>query len=176
MSVMAAQTTNLFLLQDLEDSSLTRGLAEQDLNALRTVADWIKTFVAQPNEELGRAGPVCPFVPGACERKTLWLAAERTTSRSLPDVIELIQDYQQLLLQAQPVGGDDASYKAIFIVFTDLVADRAREFFADVLPQDSRNSPTGTMESRSESSTRETPGPRFATRAFDPSERRYRRC
>ena len=133
---MAAQTTNLFLLQDLEDSSLTRGLAEQDLNALRTVADWIKTFVAQPNEELGRAGPVCPFVPGACERKTLWLAAERTTSRSLPDVIELIQDYQQLLLQAQPVGGDDASYKAIFIVFTDLVADRAREFFADVLPQD----------------------------------------
>jgi len=70
---MPATTTNLFLLQDLEYVSRTGQLAESDLRALHTVADWIKSFVARPNKDLGRAGPVCPFVPGAWERKTLWL-------------------------------------------------------------------------------------------------------
>ena len=71
---MSAQTANLFLLEDLEDVSRTKELTESDLNALRAVADWIKTFVARTHKDLGRAGTVCPFVPGALERKTLWLA------------------------------------------------------------------------------------------------------
>ena len=75
---MPKQTTNLFLLEDLEDVSRTSELAESDLDALRAVADWIKTFVARPHKDLGRAGPVCPFVPGALERKALWLAPERS--------------------------------------------------------------------------------------------------
>ena len=69
-----AQTSNLFLLDDLEDA---RKLAESDQNALRAVAECIETFVARPHKDLGRAGPVWPFVPVAFERKTLWLAAER---------------------------------------------------------------------------------------------------
>lgn len=28
-----------------------------EYDALRTVADWLKTFVVRPNEHLGRAGP-----------------------------------------------------------------------------------------------------------------------
>src|SRR5262249_10891698 len=73
---MPAQFTNLFLLENLEDVSRTRVLAESDRNALRAVADWIKTFVAKPHKDLGRGGPVCPFVPLAWGHKTLWLAAE----------------------------------------------------------------------------------------------------
>jgi Domain of unknown function (DUF6875) len=79
---MPAQTANLFLPEDLEDVSRTRNLREADLNALHAVADWIKTFVARPYKDLGRAGPVCPFVPRALENKTLWLAPERIAERS----------------------------------------------------------------------------------------------
>ena len=68
--------TNLFLLEDLEDVGKTSELAESDLDALHATADWIKTFVVRPHKDLGRAGPVCPFVPEALERKTLWLAPE----------------------------------------------------------------------------------------------------
>ena len=70
---MPAQITKLLLLENLEDASRTSELAESDRNALRAVADWIKTFVARPHKDLGRAGPVCPFVPVALEHKTLWL-------------------------------------------------------------------------------------------------------
>ncbi|WP_367185908.1 DUF6875 domain-containing protein, partial [Mesorhizobium escarrei] len=66
------QAANLFLPTDLEDVSRTKKLAGSDLSALHAVADWIKTFVARPHKDLGRAGPVCPFVPRADELKTLW--------------------------------------------------------------------------------------------------------
>jgi hypothetical protein len=130
---MPAQTTNLFLLEDLEDVGRTSELAQSDLDALHALADWIKTYVVKPHKDLGRAGPVCPFVPGSLERKTLWLAPEQIADRDVPDVVELINDYQRLFLEAQPTDGDDADYRVIVVVFTDLSAARAQGVFADVL-------------------------------------------
>jgi Domain of unknown function (DUF6875) len=128
---MPTETTNLFLLEDLEDVGRTSALAASDLDALRAVADWIKTFVALPNKDLGRSGPVCPFVPEALERKTLWLAAEQVADRSVAEVVELITEYQRVFLAAQPPE-DDENHKAIVVVFTDLSADRAQKLFANV--------------------------------------------
>jgi hypothetical protein len=131
---MRAETAaNLFLLEDLEEVSRTRELAESDLGALQAVADWIKTFVATPHKDLGRAGPVCPFVPGSLERKTLWLAPEQIADRSAAAVVELMNGYMRRFLDAQPTDGDDAKYKVIVVVFADLPADRAQGVFDDVL-------------------------------------------
>jgi hypothetical protein len=132
---MAAKTTNLFLLEDLEDSSKTKALSDTDLRALRTIADWIKTFVVKPHKDLGRAGTVCPFVPGSLERKVLWLAPEQIADGGEPDVVELVSGYKRLFLETQPTGGDDADYKVIVVVFADLPADRAKGVFDDVLQQ-----------------------------------------
>jgi hypothetical protein len=96
----AQSATNLFLLEHLEDVSRTRKLAQSDRNALHAVADWIKTFVAMPHKDLGRAGPVCPFVPVALERKTLWLAPERIAGRSASDIVQLINGYKKLFLHS----------------------------------------------------------------------------
>jgi hypothetical protein len=130
---MPAQTTNLFLLEDLEDVGRTSELGESDRDALHAVADWIKTYVVKPHKDLGRDGPVCPFVPGALARKTLWLAPEQIADRDVPEVVELINGYQRLFLDAQPTDGDDANYKVVVVVFTDLSADRAQGVFDDVL-------------------------------------------
>lgn len=130
---MPTQTTDLFLFEDLEDVRRTSELAESDLDALHAVAEWIQTFVARPHEDLGRAGPVCPFVPGALERKTLWLAPEQIADRSVPQLVELMNGYKSLFLSAQPTGVDGADYKVIVVVFTDLSTDRAQGVFDDVL-------------------------------------------
>ena len=132
---MPAQTTNLFLLEDLEDINRTKELAERDLDALQAIADWIKTFVVKPHQELGRAGPVCPFVPGSLEHKTLWLAPEQLADRDAADVVELMRGYQRLLLATRPTDGDDVAYHVIVVVFSDLAADRAWGVFDEVLQQ-----------------------------------------
>jgi hypothetical protein len=123
------RATNLFLLQDLEDSSRTRTLPDSDLKALQAVADWIKTFVVKPHTDLGRAGTVCPFVPGLLERKTLWLAPEQIADRDVPEVVELMDGYKRLLLDTRPTDGDDVIYNVIVVVFSDLPADRAQGVF-----------------------------------------------
>ena len=130
-----AQTTNLFLLEDLEDVSRTSELAEGDLDALRSIADWIKTDVVKPHKELiGRAGTVCPFLPGSLERNTLWLAPEHVADGGARQVVELMDGYKRRLQEAEPPDGD-VNYNVIAVVFTDLPADHAQSAFADVFQQ-----------------------------------------
>jgi len=128
---MPTQTTRLFLLEDLEDAGRTSGLSESDLDGLRAIADWITTYVTQPHEELvGHAGPVCPFLPGSVERKTLWLASERVGEAN---VVELMRGYKRLLLEQ--ADGDDHVYDVIAVVFSDLPAERAQGVFGEVIEQ-----------------------------------------
>jgi Domain of unknown function (DUF6875) len=128
-----AQTTNLFLLEDLEDANRTRGLPESDLRTLHAVADWINTFVARPHKDLGRPGTVCPFVPVALERKMIWLAPERIADCSTLDVVELVKSYKKQFLDLQPNNGGDTNYQSMVVVFTDLPGDRAKELFDGLL-------------------------------------------
>jgi hypothetical protein len=130
-----AQTASLFLLEDLEDVSKTSELAERDLDALRSVADWIKSYVLESHRDLiGREGTVCPFLPVSVERKSLWLAAEHITDGGAPQVVELMDGYKRRLLEAERSDGD-VNYNVIAVVFTDLPADHAQGAFADVFRQ-----------------------------------------
>ena len=65
------------------------------------------------------AGPVCPFVPESLDRKTLWLAPAHIAERGVPEVVELMSGYKKLLLDTQPIDGDDIAYKVVVVVFTD---------------------------------------------------------
>lgn len=127
---------DLLPIGELQSSAATRNVAASDVSALREVASWIDTFVTQPHKDLGRAGPVCPFVQRSLERRTLWFAAERIGERSVAEVAQLLAGYRDLLLRAEPVEGDDASYKAIVIVVNDLPAGRAAEYFGNAQIQE----------------------------------------
>ena len=129
------QTTNLFLLEDLDDAGRTSELAQADLDALRSIADWIKSYVVKAHKELiGRDGPVCPFLPVSLERQTLWVAPEHVADGGASRVAELMDNYKRRLLEAEPTDGD-VNYNVIAVVFTDLPADRAQRAFADVFEQ-----------------------------------------
>ena len=130
-----AHASKLYLLEDLDDASKANQLADSDLSALRAVADWMQTFVVRPHKDLGREGAVCPFVPGALERKTLWLAPEHIAGRSTADVVQLMNGYTTQLVHTQPIDGEGTDYKTIVVVFTDLPADRAGVLFGEVLKQ-----------------------------------------
>ncbi len=132
---MTTQMRDLFLLEDLEDDRRTSDLAERDRDALRAVAGWIKTFIIRPHDELGRPGPVCPFVPGSVERQTLWLAPEQIGDGGVPHVVELINGYKRRLLDegAGPTDGDGTNDNVIVVVLVDLPAERAEGVLDDVL-------------------------------------------
>jgi hypothetical protein len=132
--------TNLFLLEDLGDSSRTRELSQRDLKALRAVGDWVQTFVVRPNANLGRTGPVCPFVPKARDNKALWLAPESFEGRDVSEIVELVSGYKNLFSRTAPTSGDDAANKSLVVVFADLPPARAKDFFNELLRHVARQS------------------------------------
>jgi hypothetical protein len=171
---MPAQTTNLFLLEELEDGGRTSELAQSDLEALHAVADWIQTFVVKPHKDLGRAGTVCPFVPGSLERKTLWLAPEQIADWDVPEVVELMSGYKRLLLDAQPTD-DDVIYNVIVVVSPTcrLIVPGASSTTSYSSLQFRR---MWKMESCSGRTTKAMRGLRYTTRASDHSSRPCRFC
>lgn len=132
---MPTQTADLFLLEHLRSSERSGGLSQHQRDSLDSVADWIKTFVAEPHDELGRPGSVCPYVPTSVERKELWLAAEQIGDGGASRVIEVLDGYKRRLLDGGRTEGDDTDYGVIVVVFTDLSAERAQGVFDDVLQQ-----------------------------------------
>ena len=66
---MLTQTISLFLLKDLgdlEDVGRTSELAENDLDGLHAVANWMETFVARPNEDSAALDTSAPSYLGPC--------------------------------------------------------------------------------------------------------------
>lgn len=126
-------TTDLFLLEDLEDADRTKPLPAVDLAALRSVGDWIDSFVLKPHKELiGRGGPVCPYLPESVERRALWLAAEHVDAGE--SIVSVMTRYKRRLLEEEPPAGE-VNDNVIAVLFTDLPADRAQAGFAEVFEQ-----------------------------------------
>lgn len=132
---MSIQMTELFLVEDLEDDARTGVLPPRHREALRAVADWIKTFILEPNDEIGRPGPVCPYMPTSVERQRMWLAPENIAHRKAADVIEVVNNYKRQLLGVGSSDGSEINYDVITVVFTDLTADRAQSLFDEVLSE-----------------------------------------
>ena len=38
------------------------GIPDEDLDAVRTAVEWVREFLAAPHADLGRKGPVCPYI------------------------------------------------------------------------------------------------------------------
>lgn len=132
---MTTVTTNLLHPQDLEGSASGAALSADDLDALRTVRDWIQDFIVVPNDRLGRPGPVCPFTPVSIERQVLWLAAEHLGDGDVPRLVELLEGYKRKLLELAPADGDGGDVGVIVVVLTDVSPDQAPALFSGALEQ-----------------------------------------
>jgi len=132
---MSTQTVDLFLLEELEDTGRTSAVPAGDLTALGAVAEWIRSYVLQPHEELvGHGGTVCPFLPVSVERGRLWLVSEHVADGG-GSVVELMSGYKRRLLEAERSEEDGVNYDVIVVVFPDLPAERAKGVFDEVAEQ-----------------------------------------
>lgn len=90
-------------------------------SALQEIMDWIDYSIVTPNRELGRSGPVCPFVAPALQQKTFWLSM---MSRHVDDDNELSKilirylELYQSLKRSTHLDNDLATLIVVFPNFT----------------------------------------------------------
>lgn len=92
---------------------------------LGITAAWMRGYLASLHPELGRPGPVCPFVPSAIAHDTIWLASVSFGSGDKQAIIEAIGKFREIFLKLEPTTGDLAMMKAIMIVFPKVDSDNA---------------------------------------------------
>lgn len=95
-------------------------------NEFQEITDWCKTFLCNPHKDLGRKGPICPYLHMSMNREVFWQTAF-SGQPSLDEVRNIILDYRDWFLTLDPIQGRESKLKSILILFPDLSPDRAPE-------------------------------------------------
>lgn len=109
---------------------------------LVTMLNWVKGFLAKPHPDVGRKGPVCPFVPISLVLDSIWFAEITDSRADLNSIAQIITEYRDRFLEMEPKNGSEAMNKAILVVFPNLGAEGAavvdevqfnlKKFFVDL--------------------------------------------
>jgi hypothetical protein len=89
-------------------------------SVLVAVARWMRDYLAEPHPQLGRKGPVCPFVPISLELDTVWISEVSEPGLSADDITQLITEYRDLFLRTEPTAMPVALQKSFLVVFPRL--------------------------------------------------------
>lgn len=81
---------------------------------------WVRSFLARPHPDVGRAGPVCPFTPMALELDTIWLIDIPDTEPEPQRIHDIIEQCRQQFLETEPREGPMAINKVFMAVFSGL--------------------------------------------------------
>ncbi len=148
-----------------------------------TTDAWIREVIGQYHSVLDRV--LCPFVPPALERGTLFYAPVSGCRRP-EDVVTVMENLIERFVALPPLGGPDVNLKALVAIFVDVDAsDRDRVVIAAHHELKNRCTARGLMVGEFApgyhlASTRnpavnigEAPTPVLALRHMLPSDRRF---
>lgn len=118
----------LVTVEDLDAGTLPPSLAGY-AQPLRAVADWARGYLAHPHPELGRSGPVCPYVPTALKRGLLYFTVQPGSRGTLDgeEVARTVMRHRDWFREIEPSDEAAAQFKAIVILFPDVDPEDAPE-------------------------------------------------
>jgi hypothetical protein len=98
----------------------------EELAPMRETVAWMRSFLAKPNKDLGRTGPVCPFVPMSLALDTIFMTAIPTDETTAPEKIEeIVGNFRDIFLELEPKDGDDAINKSLMMLFPGVPHEQA---------------------------------------------------
>jgi hypothetical protein len=82
------------------------------------INDWLRTYISQPAADLGRDGPICPFVPPALKANAIQFTfrydVDAGTEAGIRDALHAeMADFDTV---AEPVGGSGSSLESRIVV------------------------------------------------------------
>lgn len=107
--------------------STADALSNTELKASAQMLCFLREFLAKPHPLLGRKGPVCPFIPTALRKNTVYMAIVRTGPEVTPaDIEEIVRPIAGRFEALEPTQGIMTSYKAVLMVFPDIDLSEAK--------------------------------------------------
>lgn len=93
----------------------------EELEPMRQTVSWMRSFLAKPHANLGRTGPVCPFVPMSLALDTIYMTVIPHDASTQPETIEeTVGNFRDIFLELEPKDGDDAINKSLMMLFPNV--------------------------------------------------------
>lgn len=84
------------------------------------VVQWLETYIANPHSELGREGPICPFVAPAIDRNMVYMAFHYEVTGQEDLIRDLLNCYIPVFLDHPSQDETTQVYKTLLIVFPNI--------------------------------------------------------
>ena len=111
--------------------------ASLGINEYSVILQYIRKFLAKTHSDIGRSGPVCPFVPKSLRKDALHLTVIRTgkgsqVSTIKNNLINYLKPFASNFLTMKPTTGSARAFKAAIFIFPDITLDQTTECIDDV--------------------------------------------
>jgi len=92
------------------------------VDRISILVKWVDEYLCEPHPELGRTGPVCPFVPTALEKRLLYVSFYPNVNKNTDhnQLKEIVAEERDNFLNMEPRLGNNAQFKAILLLFPNL--------------------------------------------------------
>ena len=91
------------------------------------VMDWAQEYLCKAHPQLGRKGPVCPFVGKSLEKNLFFLSVYDQADVEIEEVQQLLLAFRDRFLETEPTTGYDTIFKSILVLFPNLDVEKAPE-------------------------------------------------
>jgi hypothetical protein len=91
------------------------------------IVRWAHEYLSQPHPDLGRPGPVCPYVQTSLRGSHFYLTVRPGRRPDRAAVEATVLRFRDWFGVLEPTSGRDAQFKTILIVFPDVAAEEAPE-------------------------------------------------
>ena len=100
----------------INDSSISDSFSVSDWNNLLIIRDWIFNYLMQSHEDLGRSGPVCPFVPKAVHENSIYLSIISADHFDKTLFYQRILNYKNQFNLLSPTTGSKRLFRSIILL------------------------------------------------------------
>ena len=91
--------------------------------AAETIAHWARDYLCAPHPELGRHGPMCPFVPGALMKKLMFATVYEDDDLDIDAIKAILLREMERFIELEPVSGNEAQFKSLMVLFPGIAED-----------------------------------------------------
>lgn len=114
------------MAQILTERTLDRGMppllsvhtaASAGHPAAEAIAHWVRDYLCAPHPQLGRNGPMCPFVPGALMKKLMFATVYEEGDLDIDAIKAILLREMERFIELEPVSGNEAQFKSLMVLF-----------------------------------------------------------
>lgn len=110
--------SELFLLsiKDIIDFEASKQPLSKQMNDFLLIKNWVFDYLMRPNAEIGRSGPVCPFVPKAVQENSIYMTIINADAFQKIEFYKKILNYLEWFILLEPASSHKSIFRSIIMV------------------------------------------------------------